>query len=301
MRKRSTLLLAAAVAGTIAAPAAYADNGPSVERDAGNCVVYRNADAGFQPDLHALTADGRLVSVNRRVPALLRESQVVTGVQGTIVGMDVRPANGLLYAVTNSGGTGRIYTLDPETGAATFVSQISVALGGSSFGVDFNPVPDRLRVVSDTGQNLRINVDTGATTVDGALSYAANDAAAGADADVTGAAYTNSVPPSPRTVDPNVASTGTTLYDIDTARNTLVVQNPPNNGTLNTVGPLGYDVTAVTGFDIDGDEGNLAYAVLALPNVRPSLLATVNLTTGRAMVRGVIGCAETVVALAFRA
>ena len=302
MRRPLTLLSAAAVAGAIAiaAPAASAGPNSSVERDAGNCIVFRSA-TGPQADLHALTADGRLVSVNRRVPALLRESKVVTGVQGTIVGMDVRPADGLLYAVANSGGTGRVYTLDPATGAATFVSQISAGLSGTTFGVDFNPVPDRLRTVSDTGQNLRINVATGAATVDGALAYAAGDAAAGADPDVSGAAYTNSVPPSPRTPDPNVPSTATTLYDIDAGRDALVVQNPPNNGTLNTVGPLGFDVTGVTGFDIDGDDGNVAYAAIRLPNVRPSLLAQVDLATGRAAIRGVIGCAETIVALAFKA
>ncbi|MGH9225382.1 MAG: DUF4394 domain-containing protein [Acidimicrobiales bacterium] len=294
MRKASSLVLAAAVAGSLAAPS-VASAAPTVERDAANCAVYRNPD-GPQADLYALTVDGRLVSVNRQVPVLLRESKVVTGVQGTIVGMDVRPANGLLYAVSNSGGTGRIYTLNPSTGAATFASQISVVLAGTAFGVDFNPVPDRLRVVTDTGQNLRINVDTGAATVDGALAYSG-----GGDPDVTGAAYTNSVPPSPRTADPNVPSTGTTLYDIDSAADTLVIQNPPNNGTLNTVGPLGFDVTSVNGFDIDGDAGNLAYAAIALANVRPSLLARIDLATGRAQVRGVIGCAETVVALAFKA
>ncbi len=300
MRKTSILLLAAALAGTVATSSPVAHAQPSVVRDSSGCVVFRNP-TGPPADLYALTADGRLVSANRGAPSLLRESRVVTGVTGAIVGMDVRPANGILYAVANAGGAGRIYTLDPSTGAATFVSQISTALNGSSFGVDFNPVPDRLRVVSDTGQNLRINVDNGATTVDGTLAYAANDVAAGAPPGVSGAAYTNSVPPSPRTPDPNVPSTGTTLYDIDAARDTLVVQNPPNNGTLNTVGPLGFDVTAVTGFDIDGGAGNLAFAAIQLANVRPSLLAQVDLTTGRARIRGLVGCAETVVALALAA
>ena len=35
-------------------------------------------------------------------------------------------------------------------------------LDGTEFGVDFNPQVDRLRVVSNSGQNLRLHPDTGA-------------------------------------------------------------------------------------------------------------------------------------------
>ena len=48
------------------------------------------------------------------------------------------------------------------------------------------PLADRLRVVSSTGQSLRINVDSGATTTDGAINGGA------ANASVTASAYTNS-------------------------------------------------------------------------------------------------------------
>jgi hypothetical protein len=34
------------------------------------------------------------------------------------------------------------------------VSQLTVGLMGNAFGVDFNPAANRLRVVSDLGQNL---------------------------------------------------------------------------------------------------------------------------------------------------
>jgi hypothetical protein len=34
-----------------------------------------------------------------------------------------------------------------------------VALQGTRFGVDFNPAANRLRVISDLGQNLRHNID----------------------------------------------------------------------------------------------------------------------------------------------
>ncbi len=42
----------------------------------------------------------------------------------------------------------------------------SPGLTGNTFGVDFNLVADRLRIVSDAGQSLRINVDTGFVTTD---------------------------------------------------------------------------------------------------------------------------------------
>ncbi len=92
----------------------------------------------------------------------------------------------------------------PHNAKASLVSRLDVALAGTSFGVDFNPTVDRLRVVSDTGQSLRVNVDTGATLVDAAsrIPVPRWPAATG----VTGAAYTNN------DADPNTA---TTLYDID--------------------------------------------------------------------------------------
>jgi hypothetical protein len=35
-------------------------------------------------------------------------------------------------------------------------------LAGTSFGFDFNPTVDRIRLVSDSGQNLRLNPNSGA-------------------------------------------------------------------------------------------------------------------------------------------
>jgi hypothetical protein len=149
-------------------------------------------------------------------------------------------------------------------------------LSGASFGVDFNPTVDRLRVTSDADQNLRINVDTGAATVDGALAYAAGDANAGQDPNVAGSAYTNSM----------AGATTTTLYGIDSARDVLVTQNPPNNGTLNTVGALGVDAGDAVGFDI-APNGNTAYAALTVDGA--SQLYTINLTTGAAALVGGVG------------
>jgi hypothetical protein len=121
---------------------------------------------------------------------------------------------------------------------ASKVSQLTVALNGTSFGVDFNPAADRLRIVSDAGQNLRHNVNAGGVTLtDGALNYTAGVAAAG----ITGAAYTNNDLDS---------TTGTTLFDIDTALNQVVIQSPPNAGSLAATGQLPVDPESAAGFDI---------------------------------------------------
>src|SRR5436305_14136972 len=113
----------------------------------------------------------------------------------SIVGIDVRPADGLLYAVTAEGG---IYTVDAKSGQATMKSKLSEPLkAGATVTVDFNPVADRLRVITSDGTNLRVNVDDGKATVDGALKFKEGDANAGKTPNVIAGAYTNSANPKP--------------------------------------------------------------------------------------------------------
>ena len=73
--------------------------------------------------------------------------------------IDLRPSTGQIYLL---GSTSRLYVVNPADGVVTAVGvAFSPALSGTTFGFDFDPV-DRIRVVSDTGQNLRLNPDTGA-------------------------------------------------------------------------------------------------------------------------------------------
>lgn len=227
--------------------------------------------------IYAVTTTNQLLTFNSNAPGTLNSSVAITGLQsGEIVqGIDVRPANGLLYAL---GGTGRLYIVNPTSGRATQVSALSVALNGNSFGVDFNPVPDRLRVTSDADQNLRINVETGAAITDGTLAYASGDANASANPNVVASAYTNSV----------AGATTTTLYNIDSNLDVLVRQSPPNDGTLNTVGPLGVNATNIAGFDIAAN-GNTAFASINIQSETVSKLYNINLTTGAATLIGNIG------------
>ena len=122
-----------------------------------------------------------------------------------IVGLDVRPANKQVVALSTAS---RLYRIDVATGAATAIgaAALTPALSGASFGFDFNPTVDRIRATSDVRQNLRLHPDTGATAfVDGTLTYAAGDAGASATPRIVGSAYTNSV----------AGATTTTLFDID--------------------------------------------------------------------------------------
>lgn len=203
----------------------------------------------------------------------------VTGVDGRLLGIDRRPANNLIYGLTT---TNKIYTIDPFTGAASFVSNLSTSFtGGFVSGVDFNPVPDRLRVVGGNDQNFRINVDTGAVTVDGTLNPG--------NPNVTAVAYTNA------DTDP---TTGTTLYDIDYISDTLFIQNPPNDGTLQAVGSLGIDIDSRGGFDILTINGvNNAIAALTPINESGSNLYSINLNTGAATNVGSIGGGKKLVGL----
>ncbi|MEL6439915.1 MAG: DUF4394 domain-containing protein [Cyanobacteria bacterium J06621_8] len=222
--------------------------------------------------LIALTDDNTLVSFDFSNPGA-SEFTEVTGVAGVLLGIDTRPSNGLIYGISTANN---IYTIDPNGGEATFISTIDIPFeGGTISGFDFNPVADRLRLVGDNDQDFRINVDTGEVIVDGNLAFADGDPNAGVNPNVTAAAYTNSFD----------GTVSTQLYDIDTLLNTLVLQDPPNDGTLITVGDLGIDFDTLGGFDIvsevEGD--NTAFAVTN------TTLYSIDLDTGAAESLGEIG------------
>ncbi len=223
-----------------------------------------------------LTADQRLICFRSDRPGRARDIARVRGLvdDTRLVGIDVRPANAQLYGLGDLGG---IYTIDVRTARVTRVARTTQPLRGTSFGVDFNPAADRLRAISDVGQNLRINVADGSTTLDGDLNYTAGTPATG----VTGAAYTNN------DADPN---TGTTLFDVDSSLDQVAIQSPPNNGTLVATGKLGVDTGADVAADIVSKirggttVANTAYAALSSPS--GSTFHTIDLLTGRATATG---------------
>jgi hypothetical protein len=190
----------------------------------------------------------------------------------TLVGFDVRPADGKLYGVTPDGA---IVTVDPKTGMWERVSQLSEMLPASlAIAVDFNPVADRLRIITANGMSLRVNVQDGKATVDGSLKYVDGDQRSGKLPTVTAAAYTNSV----------AGAKETALYDLDTAANSLVRQAPPNDGILTTVGALGFKLDGPAAFDIwsDGKGMNVGWLLAG------GQLHAVDLITGSAKASGTI-------------
>lgn len=214
------------------------------------------------PVAYAVDESNNLMIFNPSQTAVA--TRPITGLQTgeTLFGIDFRPANGQLYAL---GSTSRVYTINLSSGAAAQVgsTQLSPMLMGTSFGFDFNPTVDRIRVVSNAGQNLRLDPNTGlVAATDGMLNP-------GTPA-VSAAAYTNNF----------AGATTTTLYDIDFTTDSLYMQNPPNNGTLVRAGTLGINVEAGNGFDIGGASGT-AYAILTAGGT--TRLYGINLTTGAAM------------------
>jgi uncharacterized protein with beta-barrel porin domain len=191
-------------------------------------------------EITAIGSGTTLVSVDPKSPSTVVRTRQITGLGAgqSIIAFDARPqANGrVLYGLSN---TGQLYAINARTGTASAIGA-PIALNGTAFGLDFNPTVDRIRIISNTGQNLRVNPDTGAVTVDGRL----NVLVAGQPIPVTGntaAAYTNNF----------AGATSTTLYVINTETGLLQIQAPPNAGTLTVVGGLGGEAAGtVAGFDI---------------------------------------------------
>jgi hypothetical protein len=245
--------------------------------------------------IYGLTADQQLVWFKSSAPQRAKAIGPITNLSGDtrLVGIDFRPASGELWAIGDAGG---IYVIDLATAEASFRAQANLsgapfAPSGVAFGVDFNPTVDRLRVVSDTGTNLRINVDTGAVTEDPGLNVGAPPAAA---TGVAGAAYTNN--------DADPAS-ATTLFDLDldSATDQLLIQAPPNAGSLNPTGNLGVDAVGDAGFDaVSIVRGGLTQDVIAYATLTSDAtrLYEIDLFTGRATSRGSFALTSPVIGIA---
>jgi Domain of unknown function (DUF4394) len=223
----------------VAALAPFLVSSPAAATDRGSFCGGRD-NFGRTLTILGLTADQQLVKFSECRPGRLKEIGPVSGLQGKdgmLVGIDFRVQDGQLYGLGDGGG---IYTIDANTAVATLFTQLTIALDGTSFGVDFNPAANALRIISDKGQNLRHPFAPGATQFITQMDLSLNNAGATA-LGVTGAAYTNN------DLDTN---TGTTLYDIDTTLDQVSIQSPPNNGSLVPTGLLTVDAGTTVGFDI---------------------------------------------------
>ena len=245
-----------------------------------------------------LTAGNQLVRFNAGQP---QKATVIGAVRGlpsgeSLVAIDYRVSRGVLYAL---GSSGRLYTLDAKTAEAKALGAgpLAIPLAGEEFGFDFNPAVDRIRIVSDAGQNFRAHPDTGAavdgnpnaegTQPDARLAYAAADANAPTKPRIVGAGYTYN----------KQNEKITTNFAIDAAPGSLVTQGSregatpavsPNTGQLFTVGSLGIGRFHRASFDI-ADVSNAAYLAVERVQRAGTRLYSVDLATGRATFIGTVG------------
>ena len=245
-----------------------------------------------------LTGAPSLVTFQLTAPGTFTATAAITGLPAsqTLAGLDMRPATRQLYALGyNDAATtnnAQLYSLS-SAGTLTAVGGVlTLALGtdDTRIGFDFNPTVDRIRVTAANGANYRLDPNTGAiAATDGTLAYATTDANAGQTPGVGSSAYTNSYG----------GSTTTTLYDLDETASRLVTQNPPNSGTLNTVGALGVSTSSsfqISDLDVyfnPTTSQNVAYLTvstlsLATFSVTNQLYA-LNLTTGAATAARTLG------------
>lgn len=221
-------------------------------------IVYTGIAIPTKPVAYAVSSNNLLIFNPGNTSAII--SKQISGLQPgeNVAGIDFRPLNGQLYAL---GTSSRVYTINASSGAAALVALLSTPLNGTDFGFDFNPVVDRIRIISNTGQNLRFNPNDGGLLVDGPVNPAGLA--------ITGSAYANNFG----------GATSTTLFNIDTNSDMLYIQNPPNNGTQVAVGSLGINVEAMSGFDIGGTSGN-AWALMTAGGT--TKMYSINKTTGTA-------------------
>ncbi|CAM5225700.1 DUF4394 domain-containing protein [Alishewanella longhuensis] len=248
--------------------------------------------------LWLVTQNQQLLQVNPTSPTQVLAQKPLTGLADgeQIQGIDYRVAYGVLFAISNNG---QLYTINTATGALSAVGEplASGTLQAAQYGFDFNPAADRIRVVNELGQNLRLHPETGALAfTDPDLQYAASDRHTGASPAIVAAAYTYNQQ------DAKI----TTNYAIDKALGTLVTQGSvegtepmvsPNTGQLFTVGALGISGLQQVSFDIS-DLNNIALIAVSTATEAASTLYQIDLATGAAQKLGTLANGEALAGMA---
>lgn len=238
----------------------------------------------------------------------LRSDVTIEGLMAgeRIVGMDARTTSrepsrlDVIYAVTDQSRVVALLEGPNDTLVVSDSATLSIDLSGEAFGVDFNPAVDLLRIVSDTGQNLRVNLETG-REIDG---FARSAGFAVADR------TTRVVSPAAPALPPQIVATayraaplgGTFQFAIDAETSRLVRVAVPNDGALELLDPavsLGVtlpknaDGAFPQSLDIAGEEDGLVLASLRPVGAQRSALYSINLDTGVATLIGSIGAPNT--------
>lgn len=231
--------------------------------------------------LWLLNQTNQLIKVNPAAPDKVLEQKALSGLAAgeTLLGIDYRVAYGVLFALSDKG---QLYTVNTGTGVLTTVGAPlpDGTLHQGQFGFDFNPAADRIRVVNDKGQNLRLHPETAElASTDPTLQYAQGDSHFGKTPAITAAAYTYN----------QQDSKITTNYAIDITAGNLVTQGTkegatpavsPNTGQLFTVGSLGLAALQQVSFDIS-DLNNIGLVAASTAAEPASTLYQIDLTSGK--------------------
>lgn len=248
--------------------------------------------------------DDHLIAFSSEAPETILWQVPISGVPvgERIRALDLRPATGELYVASSvCGGVGcthRLGRIDPASGAVTpFASTFAtgpILSVAHTVGLDFDPVADEARVVLATGEQLRLDPDTGAVLGFGT--------ALPPNLLIHAIAYSESHP----------SATSTTLYALDNLQNQLgTIGGPggipsPDGGSYDPIGPpLGIEAGAFA-FDISpaGSAFAAAYPTIPFggehcPPFSPvSSFVRIDLTTGQATFLGFIGGCSSVSAVA---
>lgn len=197
------------------------------------------APTGFDDQGVLVTASGATITIDNRTGAVLSRV-AITGLDAgeTVVDADYRHADGRIWILSSAS---KLYSVDNATNVATLRSTLNPTLTpGVTYAVDFNPVVDRLRVIGSNGENLAVNVESGAVTVDSVLTGPMGGF------EVTHSAYTDTF----------VTATGraTRLFNLDKTNNALYGQNPAAGGVQTPQASLLVTApTDIIGFDLPVD------------------------------------------------
>jgi hypothetical protein len=215
--------------------------------------------------------------INTNAPSVSLGTVPITGLLPGehLAAIDYRPSTGVLYGVgVIESGEARLYTINTITGFATRVGSgaFHPSIGFSPIGMDFNPVVDRIRIISNSGLNLRVNPNDASLISDTRPAFAPGDPHS-ANFPLS-LAYSNNYP----------GATSTTLYGIVLGNGGFLatIGSPngspvsPNSGQMFTVGQIGWGgyFSLQQGFDISAAGG--AYIVVDNNNV----LYSIDLATG---------------------
>lgn len=181
------------------------------------------SQAAAEPAVGLTKGTGNLVILDTAAPGAFVSAKPVTGLgEGErLVDIDYRlhpigepaPPSQLFGLSVFDGPTQdtiRLYTIDIATATASQVAAgVPVVNDGDRYGIDFNPTVDRVRVVNDGDENLRLNPNTSALFDDTNLEPPGQK--------VTSIAYDRVDIPVPPIVPNN-----TTLFGISLSSNSLV-------------------------------------------------------------------------------